>query len=146
MATRAAQLTFLIVKFVATAGAPAPMFALDLTRRVVLNQRGIRQRARFLLRVGSHSKLFGYIDARLLAVALRIFNTDLSDPADCRIEQHDVNVVMMLRLLVGPDHFERSTLHSTSTGPYFTVTHTRFRASSARLRRYRKRHGRGLDG
>jgi len=58
MAARAAQLTFLIVKFVAAARAPAPMFTFDLTRGGVLNRRGIRQRVRMFVLVGGHSKLF----------------------------------------------------------------------------------------
>jgi hypothetical protein len=34
------------------------------------------------------------------------------DSADCRVDQHDINIAMMLRLLFGPGSFEYSTLHS----------------------------------
>src|ERR1035437_6717691 len=61
-----------------------------------------------------------HINARLLAVALRVFSTNLSDSADCRVEQHDVNAVVVLRLFVGPDSLERSALHSASTGTHFS--------------------------
>ena len=60
MAARAAQLALFIVEFVAATRAPAPVFPFDLVQSGVLNRRGIRQRARFLVRVGGHSKLFGY--------------------------------------------------------------------------------------
>ena len=60
MAARAAQLALFIVEFVAAARTRAPVFPLDLTRSGVLNRRGIRRRAGFLVRVGGHSKLFGY--------------------------------------------------------------------------------------
>jgi hypothetical protein len=65
MAAWAAQLTFLIVKFVAATGAPAPMFALDLTRIGVLNRRVIRQRERLLVWVSRHSKHFVQAAAKL---------------------------------------------------------------------------------
>src|ERR1035437_6162061 len=42
------------------------------------------------------------------------------DSADCRVDQHDINIVMMLRLFLGPDSLERSALHSVSTGPHFS--------------------------
>jgi hypothetical protein len=42
MAARAAQLAFVILKFMAATRAPAPVFALDLTRSGVLNRRWIR--------------------------------------------------------------------------------------------------------
>ena len=59
MAAWAAQLALFIVEFVAAARAPAPVFTLDFTRSGVFNRRGIRQRARILVLVGGHSKLFG---------------------------------------------------------------------------------------
>ena len=65
MAAWAAQLTFLIVKFVAAAGVPAPIFAIDLTRIGALNRRGIRQRVRLLVQVTGHSKLFAQAAAKL---------------------------------------------------------------------------------
>jgi hypothetical protein len=55
MAAWAAQLTFLVVKFVAAARAPAPRFALDLTRIGALNRCGIRHRETLLIQVGCHS-------------------------------------------------------------------------------------------
>ena len=58
MTARAAQLAFLVVKFVAAARAPAPVFALDLKRSRALNRRGVWQRARMFVLVGGHSKLF----------------------------------------------------------------------------------------
>jgi hypothetical protein len=61
MATRAVQLTPLIVKFVAATRAPAPVFTLDLTRIGASIPHGIRQRARILVRVGSHCKLIGQL-------------------------------------------------------------------------------------
>ncbi len=42
MAAGAVQLTFLIVKFVTAARAPAPVFAVGLIQSGVLNRRGIR--------------------------------------------------------------------------------------------------------
>jgi hypothetical protein len=59
MAARTAQLAFLIMKFMAAARAPAPVFALDFTPGGVLNRRGVRQRARILVRICGHSKLLG---------------------------------------------------------------------------------------
>jgi hypothetical protein len=59
MTARAAQLTPLIVKFVAAAWAPAPVFALDLTRIGASILRGIRLRARIWVLVDGHSKLVG---------------------------------------------------------------------------------------
>ena len=32
---------------------------------------------------------------------LRVCRTNLVDSADCRVEQHDLNITMMLRLLLG---------------------------------------------
>ena len=32
---------------------------------------------------------------------LRVCHTNLVDSADCRVEQHDLNITMMLRLLLG---------------------------------------------
>jgi hypothetical protein len=57
MAVRAAQLALFIVKLMAAARAPAPVFTPDLTRSGTLNRRG--RRARILVIVGGHSKLFG---------------------------------------------------------------------------------------
>ena len=57
MAARAAQLALFIVEFVAAARAPAPVITLDLTRSGVFNRRG--RRARILVLIGGHSKLFG---------------------------------------------------------------------------------------
>ena len=59
MAARAAQLALFIVQFVTAPRAPAPVFALGLTRIGALNRRGIRQRERNLVRVGGYSKLIG---------------------------------------------------------------------------------------
>ena len=42
------------------------------------------------------------------------------DSADCRVDQHDINIVMMLRLFLGPDSLERLALHPASTGPDFS--------------------------
>ena len=56
MAARAAQLALFIVKLVAAARAPAPVFTVDLTRTGTLNRRG--RRSRILVLVGGHSKLF----------------------------------------------------------------------------------------
>jgi hypothetical protein len=57
MAAWAAQLALFIVEFVAAARAPAPVFTLDPTRSGVFNRRW--RRARILVLVGGHSKLFG---------------------------------------------------------------------------------------
>ena len=35
---------------------------------------------------------------------LRVCRTNLVDSADCRVEQHDLNITMMLRLLLGRTH------------------------------------------
>jgi hypothetical protein len=64
MAAWTAQLTFLIVKFVAAAGTPAPVFALNLTRIGALNRRVIRQRERLSIQVGGHSTLFVWAAAK----------------------------------------------------------------------------------
>src|ERR1035437_2587803 len=61
-----------------------------------------------------------YIDARLLAVALRVCSPDLSNFADCRVEQHDIDIVMMFGLLFRPESLERPALHSASTGFHFS--------------------------
>ena len=37
-----------------------------------------------------------------------------------RVKRHDINTLMMLRLLREPDFLERQTLHSTSSGPHFS--------------------------
>ena len=57
MAARAAQLALFIVKLVAAARAPAPVFTIAPTRTGTLNRRG--RRTRILVLVGGHSKLFG---------------------------------------------------------------------------------------
>lgn len=64
----------------------------------------------------------GHADAhaRLSRIVLRVFSKNLSHSADCRVEQPDVNIVMLLRLFFGPDSFERSAFHSASTGPHFS--------------------------
>lgn len=51
------------------------------------------------------------LDAGLLEVAFRVSSTKLPDSADCRVEQHDVNIVMELRILAGTVSFERPALH-----------------------------------
>ena len=40
------------------------------------------------------------------------FGANLSDFADRRLKQHDVNIVMVLRQLAGAESLERSTLHT----------------------------------
>ena len=67
MAARAAQLTPLILKFVAAARAPAPVFALDLRRIGASILRGFRQRASILVPIGSHSKLVGQATRKIKA-------------------------------------------------------------------------------
>jgi hypothetical protein len=54
------------------------------------------------------------VDAGLPGVALQVFDTNLSDFADCRVEQHDVNMVMVLRQLAMAESLEGSTLHVAS--------------------------------
>ena len=44
-----------------------------------------------------------------LVIANDIF---VVDSADCRVDQHDIKIVMRLRLVLVPDSLERSTLHS----------------------------------
>ena len=40
----------------------------------------------------------------------------VEDSAECPVQRHDINTLMMLRLLREPDFLERQTLHSASTG------------------------------
>jgi hypothetical protein len=54
------------------------------------------------------------VDIGFLGIALRVFGTNLSDFADRRLKQHDVNIVMVLRQLAGAESLECSTLHSAS--------------------------------
>ncbi len=65
----------------AAARAPAPVFALDLTRGGALNRCGIRWRARILVRVGSHPKRFGY---------LRVICTEFGKVDVTRILRQDI--------------------------------------------------------
>jgi hypothetical protein len=55
------------------------------------------------------------------------FSPDLSDFAHCRGEQHDVNVVVVLRLLAVEVSFERPAFHpafcSPEFGPDLTTAH-----------------------
>ena len=51
------------------------------------------------------------VDARLRGIALRIFRAHFAELAHGRIEQHDVNVVMLARLPSGAKLSERATFH-----------------------------------
>ncbi len=61
-----------------------------------------------------------HTDAGLLGVALRVFSTDLSDSADCRVEQDDINTVRVLRLLFSLELPVRPSLHAASIVPHFS--------------------------
>src|ERR1035438_6319414 len=62
-----------------------------------------------------------HIDAKLLSVALRVFRANLADSADRRIEQHDINIMVMgLRVELGANLSQRPALHSESTGCHFS--------------------------
>src|SRR5689334_20564933 len=55
-----------------------------------------------------------HIDTRLPGIASGVFREDLADSSDQRVEQHNINLVMVIMAVHGPDFLDFPKFHPSS--------------------------------